>query len=457
MPLNQFEPYPTGESWLRMGNQAVGLKRQIQQSDAFEQEQATTQKAGEYAANMARQPGYVPDQDSPDYNPLAEMRARKEWTNLSSDQQRNKAEKYKQMVKEKKDLAANGFWATRMLKQQGDKRNPELMDQLVNMTRDYHNRFLVNGAYADDPSPDGTVKILSQTTGEVIDTLDPNTVSLDDLEQFYAMQAHENPQEWISKKMAEDKAIDDFNEDAILHSTIMGKPGGGIDDVIQRIIARDKTTGKRKTHYVGKDGSTKISEQDAMAYSVELGKRGEDLEMWKAKRDRAMQEAETGMTAAQRVEQGLKERELGQHERQLGLAERKLTLEEGQKAALADNQKANLKLKIREEYDNVFFGKKDAPDYAQYEAKRFAELTGQAERKIGGDLSGKAGGGLRAAHATGTTTIQTSDQQAVPQTVKIKSKKSGKEIEVSVQEVMQDGTMVVLMPDGSQKFINAKR
>jgi hypothetical protein len=273
-----------------MGNQAVGLQRQIQQSEAFDEDRATTQKAAEYTGQMTRDPNFQPDPQSSDYDPIADIRAKAEWQRLDDNSRKSKIDKYKQAFTEKRQLANDLFWQIRLAKQQGQNVNPELSSKIISSLRTLNNRFIPNGVYASEPGIDGTVQMISQTSGEIADTIDPKNISMDQLEQFLLSNMQDNPQQFISTMMAEEKSVQDFNAEAFAKPYIMGKPGGGPNDIIKRVVARDKISGELKTHYI--DANGEISEDDARAYSVPLGRWGDDRELLAAQRQASMNKAQ---------------------------------------------------------------------------------------------------------------------------------------------------------------------
>jgi hypothetical protein len=339
-----------------MGNQAVGLKRQIQQSDAFEEDRETTQKTAEYQSEMTRNPEFRPDPNAVGYNPKADMGAQAaylaqqiEWNRLDSGKQKLKSDQlsddYEQSQRAASDVTS---WLRIATSQYPDAETLEdlpkdIRDKIVDSFVGAH-AYIPDGRYSEK-NADGTVTIKGQFN-DYNSILDPSKISVKDVEEFWAGQSMNLTDKSAFTKafLASESATNQANAGAWSNPRIVFDPNSNtrafrVDQVHKKGPKRGKVESYYFDHFPIMRDDVPMSPDQVGKFSVDLGL----VNAQKYAPEVAEEEAKTGMTAAQQADKGFKERELGQHEKQLGLAASKETREQ-EKADMekeAAPQKAN--------------------------------------------------------------------------------------------------------------------
>lgn len=378
MPTGIY-PYPRGQDWLQMGNQAIGLQRQIQQSEAFDEDRATTQKGAEYATKMLRDPGYTPDPNSPDYDALADLKARADWRNMDTAVKQAKIRDYKQSYTEFKDKSANMLALLRLADAQGNSVNPELMGQIVDGFVGLNNSEIPNGYYAQKEA-NGKVNLISQESGKVAHSIDPASIPISKMKEFLMTMSQQDPAAYMSGKELMTQARISKNWEEFDNPNMLGDPNGST--VIYMVNPVNPESGKIDTLYFrsladARKGINPIDEEEAARYTIPMGRAKEvDVEMLQTGRPEKLEAARTGMTAGQRAEKGLKTRELDIRDREL--------IEKRKEKTLTGKQHADMRINFGKEWDTRFTREdamgnitilKGAPDRDEYVNQRMSQYT----------------------------------------------------------------------------------
>lgn len=354
MPLN-YEPYPTGESWLRMGNQAMLLQHGLQRNQAFEEDRAAQEAAAGYTANMMRDPSFRPDPNAQGYNPRGDVAAQAAYMaqqaaiqNLDDTRRRAKFDQWDQDWKSARRSSSDALaYLTAAEKQYGSDsitlkdiqdRDPQLAKTIVDKGLEAHHG--VFDGQASKKNEDGTISMISHMTGEER-KVDISSMPLKSLKEFLLVQSSglEDRQKYFSAQMTNDRVMKLKNAEAWANPDAVYDPNQR--KVAYRIMQVDPNTDDVRYHYFAtpnpEPNELEISPTEAKAYTEILGPaRKTNIEQAIAGRGPAMEEAKTGMTAYQRESVRQKNVELG------------LRSQKGSDLTTKDT--ADLELKVRKQY-----------------------------------------------------------------------------------------------------------